>query len=80
MLYARAVEGSADAARFLSPESPEKATKIVLELMEKKLETYLKFNETYPGFGGAIPWFAAEEQEISPQDGWKDRVPALDNG
>jgi hypothetical protein len=80
MLYARAVEGSPEAARFLSPDKPKEAPQIVLDLMEKKLQTYLRFNETYPGFGGALPWFDASADDISPQPDWVNRVPALDNG
>ncbi|KAG9251090.1 putative GPI anchored protein [Emericellopsis atlantica] len=80
MLYARAVEGSHDAAQFLSSRHPKKAPKIAFDIMEKKLETYLKFNETHPGFGGALPWFKADIQDIVPQPDWVNRVPALDNG
>ncbi|KFH44308.1 hypothetical protein ACRE_049480 [Hapsidospora chrysogenum ATCC 11550] len=80
MLYARAVEGSLEAARFLSSDNPKKAPKIVLDIMEKKLQTYLRFNETYPGFGGSLPWFDASADDISPQPDWVNRVPALDNG
>lgn len=53
MLYAKAIDGSPEAARFLSPDNTRKASDIVMSLMEKKLNTYLKFNETYPGFGGS---------------------------
>ncbi|KAL2865886.1 endo-beta-1,2-glucanase [Aspergillus lucknowensis] len=80
MLYARAIDGSKEAARFLSADDPEAATGLVFALMEKKLETYRKFNETYPGFGGNLPWFTANEDAISPQPDWQNRVPALDNG
>lgn len=80
MLYAQAVDGSRDAAQFLSPKKPGDAPGLVFDLMEKKIETYLKFNETHPGFGGSIPWFKADVQDIVPQDGWDNRVPALDNG
>lgn len=48
--------------------------------METKLQTYLKFNETYPGFGGFLPWFTSSTQDITPTLDWVNRVPALDNG
>jgi hypothetical protein len=48
--------------------------------METKLQTYLKFNETYPGFGGFLPWFTSSTQDITPTWDWINRVPALDNG
>lgn len=80
MLYARAIDGSAEAARFLSPDKPDDAPGLVFDIMQKKLDTYLRFNETYPGFGGALPWFTADKKDIAPNEGWDNRVPALDNG
>jgi hypothetical protein len=82
MLYAHAISGSADAARFLSPEKPSAAPKIAADILEVKLKTYLKFNETYPGFGGLLPWFSNAEgsDSIEPTWDWVNRIPALDNG
>jgi hypothetical protein len=80
MLYARAIDGSPEAARFLSPNKPKHAPKIAFSIMEKKLKAYLRFNETHPGFGGAIPWMTTSEQDITPTYDWVNRVPALDNG
>ncbi|KFY42931.1 hypothetical protein V494_02179 [Pseudogymnoascus sp. VKM F-4513 (FW-928)] len=82
MLYAHAISGSADAARFLSPNKPGAAPKIAADILEVKLKTYLKFNETYPGFGGLLPWYANAEgsDSIEPTWDWVNRIPALDNG
>ncbi|KFZ20061.1 hypothetical protein V501_00321 [Pseudogymnoascus sp. VKM F-4519 (FW-2642)] len=82
MLYAHAISGSADAARFLSPDKPSAAPKIAADILEVKLKTYLKFNETYPGFGGLLPWYANAEgsDSIEPTWDWVNRIPALDNG
>lgn len=80
MIYARAVEGSKEAAKFLNPDHPAKAHNLALSIMEKKLETYRRFNETYPGFGGHIPWVTTSSSDISPTPDWVGRVPALDNG
>lgn len=85
MLYANAIDGSKDAARFLSPDDVgdgafESAIEIVLDLMEKKLKTYNRFNEQFPGYGGAMPWVITNETDIRPQTGWDNRTPALDNG
>jgi hypothetical protein len=80
MLYSRAIDGSAEAAQFISPENPKSASGKVISIMEKKLKTYQRFNETYPGFGGALPWIATSTADVSPQDGWTNRVPGLDNG
>lgn len=80
MLYAQAIAGNKQAARFLTPDNLKSAPKFAASIMETKLKTYLNFNETYPGFGGYLPWFKADEQNIKPQDGWDNRVPGLDNG
>lgn len=80
MLYTHAISGSQEAARFLSPGTPEKAPGIAASIMQKKLQTYLNFNETFPGFGGFLPWVTADAQDLTPTSDWIDRVPALDNG
>jgi len=56
MLYTHALAGSQKAAQFLSPDNPLQAPEIAYNIMRLKLQTYLRFNETYPGFGGFIPW------------------------
>lgn len=80
MLYTHALAGSTKAARFLSPDDPGKARDVAFGIMGLKLKTYLRFNESFPGFGGFLPWYTADEVEISPTYDWVNRVPALDNG
>ncbi|KAF7716682.1 Glucan endo-1,2-beta-glucosidase [Penicillium ucsense] len=80
MLYAHAISGSPDAARVISPTNPSAAPEIVASIMDLKLQTYLRFNETYPGFGGFLPWFTSSSQDITPTWDWNNRVPGLDNG
>jgi len=80
MILAHAVAGDPLAARFLSPHVPHDAPRIAVEILETKLQTYLKFNETFPGFGGFLPWFANSGTAIQPTWDWVNRVPALDNG
>ena len=80
MVYAKAIAGSQKAARFLSPDKPKMAPKIAASIMEQKLETYLRLNETYPGFGGFLPWMTTSEQDVTPTWDWNNRVPGLDNG
>jgi hypothetical protein len=80
MLYAHALAGSPQAARFLSPRAPSQAPEIAFDIMSLKLKTYLAFNNTYPGFGGFLPWYTSDTIEISPTWDWVNRVPALDNG
>jgi hypothetical protein len=80
MLYAHAMAGSPQAARFLSPDNTGAAPDMAMNIMTLKLKTYLRFNETYPGFGGFIPWFTGDSMDIQPTWDWVNRVPALDNG
>ena len=80
MLYTHAIAGSAQAARFLTPNHPGAAPDFVVSILELKLQTYLQFNESYPGFGGFLPWFTSSTQAISPVWNWVNQVPGLDNG
>lgn len=80
MLYAHAIAGSRRAARFLSPAAPAKAPAIAASIMQTKLKTYLRFNQTYPGFGGFLPWMTTNTQDVTPTWDWVNRVPGLDNG
>jgi hypothetical protein len=80
MLYTHALAGSVYAARFLSPDNPSKAPTIAYDIMALKLQTYLKFNTSYPGFGGYLPWYTGDQIDILPTWDWVNRVPALDNG
>lgn len=70
MLYAQAISGSKGAARFLSPDDPKAAADVAMSILSVKLQTYLKFNETYPGFGGHLPWFSPDKQDIAPTYDW----------
>ncbi|GAB0136373.1 hypothetical protein EsDP_00004674 [Epichloe bromicola] len=80
MLYTHAIAGSRGAARFLTPHDLAKAPGLAASIMKTKLQTYLRFNQTHPGFGGFLPWMTTSEDELSPTWDWKNRVPALDNG
>ncbi|CEJ94702.1 hypothetical protein VHEMI10219 [[Torrubiella] hemipterigena] len=80
MLYAHAIAGDRKAARFLSPDAPANAPAIAASIMQTKLKTYLQFNQTYPGFGGFLPWMTTSGQDVTPTWDWVNRVPGLDNG
>ncbi|KAK2589834.1 hypothetical protein QQS21_012493 [Conoideocrella luteorostrata] len=80
MMYAHAIAGSKEAARFLTPDTPSKAPKFAASIMKTKLRAYLSFNQTHPGFGGFLPWMTTSESQLSPTWDWVNRVPALDNG
>ena len=80
MVYAHAIAGDPRAARFVNPHSPSDAPETAAGILTTKLQTYLQFNATYPGFGGFLPWFLSNETQIQPTSDWVNRVPALDNG
>lgn len=80
MIYAQVLSGSPSASRFIAPEHPWNAPHIVTDILTKKLATYTTFNTTFPGFGGLLPWFLANETAIRPTADWVNRIPALDNG
>ncbi|KXT07217.1 hypothetical protein AC578_2453 [Pseudocercospora eumusae] len=80
MLLAQVLAGSKGAARVVSPESQKTAQRKAYEIMNQKLGTYLAFNETFPGFGGLLPWYNNTYAHLSPTNDWVDRLPALDNG
>ncbi|PHH66470.1 hypothetical protein CDD81_6945 [Ophiocordyceps australis] len=80
MLYARAIDGSQEAARFLTPDNLASAPELAASILDDKLKTYIRFNATYPGFGGFLPWVTTDKYDIEPAWDWVNRVPALDNG
>jgi hypothetical protein len=80
MVYAHAIAGDPRATRFVHPLAPEDAPEVAAEIMRLKLKSYLKFNQTYPGFGGFLPWFLSNDTDLQPTSDWVNRVPALDNG
>jgi hypothetical protein len=80
MLLALAIAGDERAALFVSPERPGDAAAVAVALLERKRASYCRFIEQFPGFGGFLPWFKTTDEGLTPMPGWKDRVPALDNG
>ena len=80
MVLAHALAGDSAAARLLAPHAPSSAEEIAYGILEQKLQTYLQFNRTYPGFGGYLPWYNNTYATLSPTSDWVNRVPALDNG
>ncbi|EFC46688.1 GPI anchored protein [Naegleria gruberi] len=52
----------------------------ILSSLRAKLQSYEKFDNQYPGFGGLLPWFTVSDEGAGLLDGWTDRVPSLDNG
>ncbi len=56
-----------------------------IETLELKIKGYMKFNETYPGYGCFTPWvsFDSAAGTFNPIESWTipyNKVPGLDNG
>jgi hypothetical protein len=56
-----------------------------VEILQLKINGYMKFNETYPGYGCFTPWvdFDAKAGIFKPLQSWSTpyyKVPSLDNG
>lgn len=59
-----------------------------LATLVQKADAIDAFNTEFPGFGGFMPWFAfanvtengVNKTQVTPVNGWANRVPALDNG
>ena len=51
-----------------------------VSLLERKIKTYEKFDQDYPGYGGFLPWVAVNNGVVTPTWDWTDGVPSLDNG
>ncbi|TFK35374.1 hypothetical protein BDQ12DRAFT_635257 [Crucibulum laeve] len=86
MLLAHVVNGTPGAAQWIlaangGGSDAEKARKLAINILHKKWDTMNRFNATYPGFGGFLPWFAHSGSDpLAPTWDWVNRVPALDNG
>ncbi|KAF8155411.1 putative GPI anchored protein [Crassisporium funariophilum] len=86
MILAHVIEGKKGAVQWIlaahgGGSNTERARSIAIDIIERKWTSYSSFNQTYPGFGGFLPWFAHTEfQTLAPTWDWVNRVPALDNG
>ena len=82
VMLAKAIAGDPTAQSLLTPDParPELAVSRAREVLRTKIETYKRFHEKNPGFGGFLPWFKVERGEMAPMEDWKNRVPGLDNG
>ncbi|KAG2382056.1 hypothetical protein C9374_005848 [Naegleria lovaniensis] len=52
----------------------------LLDLLERKFDSYETFDKKYPGFGSLLPWFKVKDDGADPQPDWASRIPSLDNG
>lgn len=75
----KAIEGNPRAAMVVGKGDIEASKKIAAGILDKKIDSYVKFREKYPGYGGMMPWFISRN-EVSPTNDWVGRIPGLDNG
>ena len=80
MLLTHAIAGNSHASTFAYPANPTDAPEWAVAILNTKLSTYTAFNNTYPGYGGFLPTFEIDANEIRPVDGSNHTVSALDNG
>jgi hypothetical protein len=78
-LCIKALEGDAKAALVFSKDDPSKAPDMAADILRKKMDSYEKFQNENPGYGGFIPWFMSGK-EMKPTPDWDGQVPGLDNG
>ena len=75
----KALYGDPLISKVVSPQDPDRAPEIAADILGKKLRSYQRYQEQFPGFGGHVTWFHSGE-EMRPVDGWKSAVPTLDMG
>ena len=86
MLLTLAINGSSQASTFIYPANPSGAAQYAAAVLSAKLQTYLKFNSTYPGYGGFLPDFKSNGTGMEPVqlnrtgDGGSGKASAADNG
>lgn len=75
-----AVTGNKRACLYVTPDNPEAALNVALDILTKKMTSYERFNQDFSGFGGFIPWFLNLDNGLRPANDWQNRVPVLDSG
>jgi hypothetical protein len=82
ILLLKAIEGDETAQALLTPDAknPSAAVPRALEVLERKIASYQKFDREHPGYGGFLPWYKIDQGKVTPTNDWTDRVPGLDNG
>jgi hypothetical protein len=51
---------------FISPSNPTNATARAIQLLQRKMDTYLSWNKKYPGYGGFMPWVKVANTGLDP--------------
>jgi hypothetical protein len=63
MMLTHVIEGKPGAVRWILSgqgeddlQNTEKARAVALGILQRKWKSYAQFNQTFPGFGGFLPW------------------------
>lgn len=80
MLLTLAINGSVPASTFVYRTNPIDAPDVAAAILSTKLETYLAFNASFPGYGGLLPTFDANLTAFQPAYDSHHQVSAADNG
>lgn len=66
-------------SRVVSPMDPEKAPEVAVGILGKKIASYERYRDKYPGFNGYMAWFTSGT-DAAPMKGWETAFPTLDLG
>jgi len=75
----KALSGDPRAALVMSKDDPSKAPEKAADILKKKMDSYEKFYNENPGYGGFMPWFRVSDP-VKPMPDWEAQIPGLDNG
>lgn len=78
-LCIKALYGDPLVGRVVCPEDPARAPEVAAEILGRKVESYNRFLQEYPGFNGYFTWFHSGER-AAPVEGWSKSFPTLDLG
>jgi hypothetical protein len=79
-ILTKALAGDPRAALVMAKGDTKKAAAEAARILERKMDSYEKFNKEQPGYGGFLPWFKVGGESLSPTPDWENQVPGLDNG
>lgn len=77
-ILTKAIEGNHLAALLVSPDAPEKAPAIAVDMLTRKLKFYHAWKAKFPGMRGYMVWLKPETLE--PNNFGGAEIPGLDNG
>ncbi|MGE0491421.1 MAG: hypothetical protein AB7S38_19585 [Vulcanimicrobiota bacterium] len=78
-LCVKALYGDPLVSKVVSPSDPSLAPEVAAAILERKIRSYQRYEQDYPGFGGYFTWFDSGEK-AAPVQGWARAFPTLDLG